>query len=181
MVSWFYDPISSIVRPSCHWNVFQDCLQILTASQRDIWVRTDAHLFDKSETYWSDTSRRWTDCCEAGIQALGSVISESAVGSHCWHKITCADIVEIKHIMLPPSPRDFKDIYVVFELMETDLHQASHLILPVLNSHLCSRLGVWPPKAVHRLMHAIEAAKFIVEELDTHRASLYLSRNLWNL
>lgn len=33
------------------------------------------------------------------------------------------DIVEIKHIMLPPSPRQFKDIYVVFELMETDLHQ----------------------------------------------------------
>ena len=33
------------------------------------------------------------------------------------------DIVEIKHIMLPPSQRDFKDIYVVFELMETDLHQ----------------------------------------------------------
>eukprot|EP00884_Botryococcus_braunii_P011525 jgi/Botrbrau1/20373/Bobra.0006s0036.1 len=33
------------------------------------------------------------------------------------------DIVEIKHIMLPPNPRDFKDIYVVFELMETDLHQ----------------------------------------------------------
>ncbi len=34
-----------------------------------------------------------------------------------------ADIVDIKHIMLPPSARDFKDIYVVFELMETDLHQ----------------------------------------------------------
>jgi len=33
------------------------------------------------------------------------------------------DIVEIKHIMLPPSPREFKDIFVVFELMETDLHQ----------------------------------------------------------
>ncbi|EFN52683.1 hypothetical protein CHLNCDRAFT_138663 [Chlorella variabilis] len=33
------------------------------------------------------------------------------------------DIVEIKHIMLPPSAREFKDIYVVFELMETDLHQ----------------------------------------------------------
>jgi len=36
-----------------------------------------------------------------------------------------SDIVEIKHIMLPPSPRDFKDIYVVFELMETDLHQVN--------------------------------------------------------
>jgi serine/threonine protein kinase len=33
------------------------------------------------------------------------------------------DIVEIRHIMLPPSRRDFKDIYVVFELMDTDLHQ----------------------------------------------------------
>ena len=33
------------------------------------------------------------------------------------------DIVDIKHIMLPPSAREFKDIYVVFELMETDLHQ----------------------------------------------------------
>ncbi|XP_052177738.1 mitogen-activated protein kinase 19 isoform X2 [Diospyros lotus] len=33
------------------------------------------------------------------------------------------DIVEIKRIMLPPSRRDFKDIYVVFELMDSDLHQ----------------------------------------------------------
>lgn len=33
------------------------------------------------------------------------------------------DIVEIKHIMLPPSRRGFKDIFVVFELMESDLHQ----------------------------------------------------------
>ncbi|GMH01080.1 hypothetical protein Nepgr_002919 [Nepenthes gracilis] len=33
------------------------------------------------------------------------------------------DIVEIKHIMLPPSRREFKDIYVVFELMESDMHQ----------------------------------------------------------
>ncbi|PSR95278.1 Mitogen-activated protein kinase [Actinidia chinensis var. chinensis] len=33
------------------------------------------------------------------------------------------DIVEIKRIMLPSSRRDFKDIYVVFELMESDLHQ----------------------------------------------------------
>ncbi|XP_057540310.1 mitogen-activated protein kinase 19-like isoform X2 [Amaranthus tricolor] len=33
------------------------------------------------------------------------------------------DIVEIKRIMLPPSKRDFRDIYVVFELMESDLHQ----------------------------------------------------------
>ncbi|XP_074358507.1 mitogen-activated protein kinase 18-like isoform X1 [Apium graveolens] len=33
------------------------------------------------------------------------------------------DIVEIRRIMVPPSSRDFKDIYVVFELMESDLHQ----------------------------------------------------------
>ena len=41
-----------------------------------------------------------------------------------------ADIVEIKHIMLPPNPRDFKDIYVVFELMETDLHQVRDRAIP---------------------------------------------------
>ncbi|TKY44793.1 Mitogen-activated protein kinase 9 [Spatholobus suberectus] len=33
------------------------------------------------------------------------------------------DIVEVKHLMLPPSRREFKDVYVVFELMESDLHQ----------------------------------------------------------
>ncbi|GKE39981.1 mitogen-activated protein kinase 9-like protein [Tanacetum coccineum] len=33
------------------------------------------------------------------------------------------DIVEIKHIMLLHPRREFKDIYVVFELMESDLHQ----------------------------------------------------------
>ncbi|XP_044489385.1 mitogen-activated protein kinase 9-like [Mangifera indica] len=33
------------------------------------------------------------------------------------------DIVEIKHIMLPPCRREFKDMYVVFELMEADLDQ----------------------------------------------------------
>ena len=33
------------------------------------------------------------------------------------------DVVTIKDIVLPPSPKDFRDIYVVFELMETDLHQ----------------------------------------------------------
>lgn len=33
------------------------------------------------------------------------------------------DIVDIKRIMLPPSKKEFRDIYVVFELMESDLHQ----------------------------------------------------------
>ncbi|XP_031389633.1 mitogen-activated protein kinase 10-like isoform X2 [Punica granatum] len=33
------------------------------------------------------------------------------------------DIVEVKNITVPPSRRDFKDIYVIFELMESDLHQ----------------------------------------------------------
>ena len=37
------------------------------------------------------------------------------------------DIVEIKHILLPPHPREFKDIFVVFELMETDLHQVGNV------------------------------------------------------
>mmetsp|Transcript_13085 Transcript_13085/g.41374 ORF Transcript_13085/g.41374 Transcript_13085/m.41374 type:complete len:382 (+) Transcript_13085:339-1484(+) len=33
------------------------------------------------------------------------------------------DIVQLRHIMLPNDAKGYKDIYVVFELMETDLHQ----------------------------------------------------------
>ena len=32
------------------------------------------------------------------------------------------DLVEIRHIILPKNPRTFNEIYVVFELMEFDLH-----------------------------------------------------------
>lgn len=31
--------------------------------------------------------------------------------------------MEIKHIILPPSPTAYRDIFVIFELLETDLHQ----------------------------------------------------------
>ncbi|KAM3239680.1 hypothetical protein ACQJBY_053401 [Aegilops geniculata] len=33
------------------------------------------------------------------------------------------NIVELKHILLPPARREFRDIYVVFELMESDLQK----------------------------------------------------------
>ncbi|XP_023750137.2 mitogen-activated protein kinase 8 [Lactuca sativa] len=33
------------------------------------------------------------------------------------------DIVELKHILLPPSRSEFRDIYLVFELMGSDLHE----------------------------------------------------------
>lgn len=48
--------------------------------------------------------------------------------------ICTTDIVEIKHIMLPPNARDFKDIFVVFELMETDLHQVGKVLFDVKQS-----------------------------------------------
>ncbi|CAL0310705.1 unnamed protein product [Lupinus luteus] len=46
------------------------------------------------------------------------------------------DIVEIKRIMLPPSKRDFKDIYVVFELMESDLHKVIKANDDLTHEHL---------------------------------------------
>ena len=54
------------------------------------------------------------------------MLKHNGTTTHTTTPVTPAvmsDIVEIKHIMLPPNARDFKDIYVVFELMETDLHQ----------------------------------------------------------
>ncbi|WZZ57393.1 hypothetical protein YC2023_057500 [Brassica napus] len=39
------------------------------------------------------------------------------------------DIVEIKSIMLPPPKREFRDIYIVSDLMESDLHQLMCIIV----------------------------------------------------
>jgi len=61
--------------------------------------------------------------CQHFSQPRHSVHSVKYQGIALMNGARIADIVEIKHIMLPPSPREFKDIYVVFELMETDLHQ----------------------------------------------------------
>ncbi len=41
----------------------------------------------------------------------------------CHPTNSLTDIVEIKHIILPPSPTAYRDIFVIFELLETDLHQ----------------------------------------------------------
>ncbi|KAL2530345.1 Mitogen-activated protein kinase 16 [Forsythia ovata] len=56
--------------------------------------------------------------CSAYNTHLGLKIREIKLLRLLRHQ----DIVEIKHILLPPSRREFKDIYVVFELMESDLH-----------------------------------------------------------
>ncbi|ONK62847.1 uncharacterized protein A4U43_C07F8740 [Asparagus officinalis] len=51
------------------------------------------------------------------------------------------DIVEIRHIMLPPSRREFKDIYVVFKLMESNLNQvikANDDLTPEHHQFLCT-------------------------------------------
>ena len=40
-------------------------------------------------------------------------------GDLCYH----CKIVNLKTLLLPPSREDFRDVYVVTELMETDLAQ----------------------------------------------------------
>uniref|UniRef100_A0A0D3F0D1 mitogen-activated protein kinase n=2 Tax=Oryza TaxID=4527 RepID=A0A0D3F0D1_9ORYZ len=68
------------------------------------------------------------------------------------------DIVAIKHIMLPPTRREFRDIYVVFELMESDLHQvieANHDLSPehhrfFLYQLLCALKYIHSANVFHR-------------------------------
>lgn len=52
--------------------------------------------------------------------------ADSCTAQLLYHRLALsfrpADVVEIKHIMLPPDPRTYKDLYVVFELLESDLH-----------------------------------------------------------
>ncbi|KAG5013315.1 hypothetical protein JHK86_025576 [Glycine max] len=66
------------------------------------------------------------------------------------------DIVEIKHIMLPPSRREFRDVYVVFELMESDLHQYTPAIdiwsIGCIFAEMLSGKPLFPGKnVVHQL------------------------------
>lgn len=46
------------------------------------------------------------------------------------------NIVELKHILLPPSSRNFKEIFLVFELMESDLHQVIKINHDLTPEHL---------------------------------------------
>ncbi|GFZ12283.1 MAP kinase 9 [Actinidia rufa] len=65
------------------------------------------------------------------------------------------DIVEIKHIMLPPSRREFRDIYVVFELMESDLHQvikANDDLTPEHYQFFLYQLLSWPKIYTYRFV-----------------------------
>jgi serine/threonine protein kinase len=47
------------------------------------------------------------------------------------------DIVEIKHILLPESQEHFSDLFVVFERMDTDLHQVIKVNRDLGDSHHC--------------------------------------------
>ena len=47
------------------------------------------------------------------------------------------DIVEIKHILLPESRENFSDLFVVFERMDTDLHQVIKVNRDLGDSHHC--------------------------------------------
>ena len=62
------------------------------------------------------------------FQYVGSNICSS-------NKSVLRDIVEIKHILLPPSEREFKGIYVVFELIESNLHQVIKAIDDLTAEH----------------------------------------------
>ncbi|RLM54347.1 mitogen-activated protein kinase 12 [Panicum miliaceum] len=65
----------------------------------------------------------FTEYGEASQYQIQEVIGKGSYGVVAAAVDIRTDIVEIKHIMLPPSRREFQDIYVVFELMESDLHQ----------------------------------------------------------
>lgn len=36
---------------------------------------------------------------------------------------SCVQIINIVDIVVPPSPEEFEDVYIVSNLMETDLHR----------------------------------------------------------
>lgn len=82
------------------------------------------------------------------VQAIAHCAEHSVTRWSCASFDT-ADVVEIKHILLPPSPRDYKDIFVVFELMETDLHQVPGMGQRVAASETQQEQGAGDPHSKH--------------------------------
>ncbi|XP_052622323.1 mitogen-activated protein kinase 16-like, partial [Lactuca sativa] len=66
---------------------------------------------------------------KVAIKKINDILEHVSVAASIMREIKLLrllrhpDIVEIKYILLPPSRSEFKDIYVIFELMGSDLHQ----------------------------------------------------------
>lgn len=97
-----------------------------------------------------------------------------------------ADIVEIKRIVLPRSKREFKDIYVVFELMDSDLHQVIKVnndltgehhrffLYQMLRALKYMHTGVCPSLY---LFHSLDSAFFLL--YDFHNPSHQIASNMF--
>lgn len=56
-------------------------------------------------------------------------------------------VIAIKDIIRPPQKENFNDVYIVYELMDTDLHQIIRSNQPLADDHC----RVWPSTYVRHL------------------------------
>ena len=52
------------------------------------------------------------------------------------HPVPRPQIIAIKDIMVPPNVASFNDVYIVYELMDTDLHQIIRSSRPLSDDHI---------------------------------------------
>lgn len=52
---------------------------------------------------------------------------------HCTHLLL--QVIAIKDIIRPPLKENFNDVYIVYELMDTDLHQIIRSNQPLTDDH----------------------------------------------
>ncbi|KAJ4770431.1 Mitogen-activated protein kinase [Rhynchospora pubera] len=60
------------------------------------------------------------------------VLREMRFLRHLRHE----NVIELKDIMMPPNRKNFKDVYLVYELMDTDLHQLITSPVPLSDDHI---------------------------------------------
>ncbi|KAJ4781620.1 Mitogen-activated protein kinase [Rhynchospora pubera] len=60
------------------------------------------------------------------------VLREMRFLRHLRHE----NVIELKDIMMPPNRKHFKDVYLVYELMDTDLHQLITSPVPLSDDHI---------------------------------------------
>lgn len=75
--------------------------------------------------------KKISSCFDNAVDARRT-LREIKLVRHLNHE----NIVQIKDIILPPNPSQFRDVYIVYELMDTDLHQIIRSPQPLSDDHV---------------------------------------------
>jgi len=84
-----------------------------------------------TETNEKVAIKKISGCFESPVDAK-RMLREVKLLSHLRHE----NVIGLRDILPPPAPAQYKDVYLVYELMDTDLHQIIRSPQPLSPEHV---------------------------------------------